>query len=131
MSAYLLDTNILILALRRQESALNLLGSFHQENAQLFISSITRSEIRAGMHPHEATRTDLLLDSFITLSVDARIADLAGTWVYEYARRGIQLTIPDAIIAATAHLYDLTLVTTNQKHFPMPEVRCQPFAPFS
>ena len=129
MADYLLDTNILILALRQQPSALNLLQSFQREEAQLFISAITRAEIKAGMHPHEAQRTEFLLDAFITLDVNATIADLGGAWVYRYARRGVQLTIPDTLIAATAYVHDLTLVTTNQKHFPMPEVRCHPFTP--
>jgi predicted nucleic acid-binding protein len=34
--------------------------------------------------------------------------------------------VPDAIIAATAMTHGLTLVTTNARHFPMPEVSVQP-----
>lgn len=125
MADTLIDTNLLILALRRRPEAIHLLKRLKAEG-ELHISIVTRTEILAGMHPSEEGRTMDLLSSLSNLPVDVASADQAGRWIYAYARRGIQLSVPDAIIAATAFAHGLTLVTTNAKHFPMPEASVQP-----
>jgi len=125
MADTLIDTNLLILALRKRPEAIHLLKRLKAEG-ELHISIVTRTEILAGMHPSEEGRTMDLLSSLSNLPVDVASADQAGRWIYAYARRGIQLSVPDAIIAATAFAHGLTLVTTNAKHFPMPEASVQP-----
>ena len=122
MADYLLDSNILILHLRERPEITALLTQWGTEGA-LYISVATRTEIVAGMRPHEKERTLELLDSLENLPVDEAIADRAGRLIYRYARQGVQLSFADALIAATALEHDLTLATTNPKHFPMPELR--------
>ena len=51
-----------------------------------------------------------------------KIARRAGSLKFEWARKGVTIDITDAIIAATALLYDLWLATDNRKDFPMPEL---------
>ncbi|MBE7473412.1 MAG: hypothetical protein DPW09_38670 [Anaerolineae bacterium] len=119
---YLLDTNVIILALRSAAYALNFLDRFNQTQEQAYISVVTRTEILAGMRPHEEQRTMALLESLTSMLVNEVIADKAGRLIYQYARQGVQLSFPDAQIAATALHYNLTLVTTNTKHFPMPQL---------
>jgi hypothetical protein len=119
---YLLDTNILILHFRNRPDITAMLADW-QANGNLFISVTTRAEIFAGMHSHEEARTVALLDSLSGLPVDEAIADLAGRLIYRYARQGVQLSFPDAQIAATAIHHNLVLATTNAKHFPMPELQ--------
>jgi predicted nucleic acid-binding protein len=123
---HLLDTNILILALRSDPKALDFLDALDREKERACISVATRTEILAGMRPHEEERTMELLDSLDNLLVDEAIADRAGRLIYQYARRGIQLSFPDAIIATTALQHGLTLATTNPKHFPMSDLRLHP-----
>ena len=125
MADYLLDSNILILHLRERPEITALLTQWGTEGA-LYISVATRTEIVAGMRPHEKERTLELLDSLENLPVDEAIADRAGRLIYRYARQGVQLSFADALIAATALEHDLTLATTNPKHFPMPELRLHP-----
>ncbi|NJN93879.1 MAG: type II toxin-antitoxin system VapC family toxin [Anaerolineales bacterium] len=122
MANYLLDTNIIILALRGVPQALNFLDTLNQTQEQSYISVVTRTEILAGMRPHEEERTMTLLESLASILVNEVIADQAGRLIYQYARQGVQLSLPDAQIAATALHYNLTLVTTNTKHFPMPQL---------
>jgi predicted nucleic acid-binding protein len=122
MADYLLDTNVLILHLRDHPELTALLTAW-SETYVLNISMVTRTEVLAGMHPHEEKRTMELLDSLTSLVVDEAIADQAGRLIYTYARRGLQFSFPDALIAATALQHDLTLVTSNAKHFPIPELR--------
>jgi predicted nucleic acid-binding protein len=119
MASHLLDTNILIRRLRNDQAAATLLNSLEQSSG-IYISVVTRTEILAGMRPQQEERTLALLDSLIAFPVDDLVADQAGRWIYRYARRGIHLSVPDALIAATALLEELTLVTMNARHFPMP-----------
>jgi tRNA(fMet)-specific endonuclease VapC len=122
MTDYLLDTNVLILHLRQRPNITALLTQWGEASA-LYISTVTRTEILAGMHSHEERHTLELLDSLTSIVIDQPIADQAGRLIYQYARQGIQVSFPDALIAATALQHDLTLVTTNAKHFPIPELR--------
>lgn len=122
MANYLLDTNVIILTLRGVSQALNFLDTLNQTQEQTYISVVTRTEILAGMRPHEEERTMTLLESLTSILVNEVIADQAGRLIYQYARQGVQLSLPDAQIAATALHYNLTLVTTNTKHFPMPQL---------
>ena len=127
MTDRLLDTNILILALRSDPRALDRLDLWKREGEQPAISVATRTEVLAGMRPHEEVRTLALLNALVNLPVDEAIADQAGRLIYQYARRGFQFSFPDAVIAATALRYDLVLVTTNVRHFPVPELEVEPF----
>ncbi len=124
MTDYLFDTNILIYRLRNNPKVEHLLEQLSDANER-YISTITRAEILAGMHPNEATKTLALLQSFSSISVDDNIADLAGQLLYRYARQGITLSLADMLIAATAIEHNLTLITTNGKHFPIPELSVQ------
>jgi len=74
------------------------------------------------MREHERTRTFDLLDSMRTTPVDHAIADQAGELIRSWRTQGITLGDADAVIAATAISLGLDLVTTNARHFPMPEL---------
>ena len=126
MSERLLDTNVLILHLREKPGIAEILTRWGEES-DLYISVVTRTEILAGMRPREEERTLALLNALVNLPVDEAIADQAGRLIYQYARQGFQFSFPDAIIAATALRYNLVLVTTNIRHFPVPDLEIEPF----
>jgi predicted nucleic acid-binding protein len=121
MSDYLLDTNILILYLRKTEGYYELLDTLARDDT-LYISTITRLEIIRGMHERERKDTFNLLDSIETIDITIEISDSAGELIRLWRTRGIVLEDADAIIAATALNSGLALVTTNAKHFPMPDL---------
>ncbi len=83
---------------------------------------MTRFEVLRGMRDRERESTFNLLNSFEALDVTSEIADQAGELIRSWRSRGITLGDADAIIAATALQHGLVLVTTNPKHFPMPDL---------
>ncbi len=124
MAGHLLDSNILILALRAHPLALDLLDRLRHEE-DVYISVVSRAEILAGMHAHEEARTMALLDSLPALSIDVSVADRAGRLLYSLPRKGQTISFSDALIAATALEHRLTVVTTNARHFAIPDLDVQ------
>lgn len=121
MTDRLLDSGLLIRYLRKSPEYRKLLRSMALIG-QLFISAYTRLEIVRGMRDHEQQETFELMDSMFTLPMDNFIADQAGELIQSWRTRGITLGDADAVIAATALYYEFDLVTTNARHFPMPEL---------
>jgi predicted nucleic acid-binding protein len=126
MADLLLDSNVLILHLRKRGSASDFLLQWGRED-NVHISVLTRAEIIASMRPREEGPTVELLGAMPSESVTPPVADRAGRLIYSLARDGVQLSFPDAIIAATALEHDLTLVTTNARHFPVSGLKVQEF----
>ena len=114
----LLDTCFVIGLLRGMELYWDYVERLLERTAPS-VSAVTRAEIYAGCHPSEETGTKAVLSCFRTISVSSGIADMAGRYVYGYARRGLTLHLEDALIGATAVDEQLILITQNVSHFPM------------
>ena len=114
----LLDTNFLIGLLRGAQPYWEYLEQLLAQTAPL-ISTVTRAEVYAGCHPSEEAETESVLSLFGAVPIDADIADMAGRFVYQFARRGVTLHLEDAMIGATAAKEYLILITRNVDHFPM------------
>ena len=121
MSDYLIDTNILILYMRKTAGYYELLDTLAADDA-LYISAITRLEIIRGMRDREREATFDILDSLETIEINIEIADKAGELIRTWRTKGVVLEDADALIAASALEHGLALVTTNSKHFPMPDL---------
>lgn len=104
--------------LRGRGDAVRLVRTLGQAE-RLAVTTVTRLELHASLLPKERYRTHKLLSRFITYDLDAHIADRAGDYVRECRSGSITLSVPDAIIAATATKHQVTLVTFNPKHFPI------------
>ncbi len=128
MPTRLLDTNVLIFALRRRVPAIDLLDQLRQQD-DAAISVATRTEILARMRPREEPTTMALLNSLRNLPVTAEAADLAGRLIFRLARNGLQLSFPDALIAATAIVHDLAIVTPNATQFAPAGAKVEPWTP--
>ncbi len=103
----LLDTNILIDHLRGVEAAAIIIeqSSYHA------ISALSRIEVLTGTDKNAPDMQILdFLNRFDTLAVDIKIADAATTFIQHY-----KLNMPDAIIAATAKVHNLILLTRDQE----------------
>jgi predicted nucleic acid-binding protein len=120
VSRYLLDTNVVSETRRKRQD--NRVASFFAtvQPSELYISVLTFGELRKGAALKE--RSDAAIASIYTqwidgleaaydthiLGVDARIAKLWGRLSADRSRPMI-----DTLLAATAIIHDLTLVTRN------------------
>jgi len=118
----LIDTDIAIDFLRRQEYARDLLEQWAREGL-LAISALTHLEIYQGMRTGEERATNFFLDGLITVDVDTAIARRAGKILKNLRSKGRTIGIADAIIAATALQLDTPLLTNNTEHYPFSNLR--------
>lgn len=123
MAEYLLDSNVLILAIRGKAKALDFLDELESQRQPIYISVITRTEVLAGMREHEEKRTRELLALLMSLPVNVKVSDRAGQLINQYRKKGVQLPFRDTLIGATALEYGLTLATANRKDFPYPDLK--------
>jgi predicted nucleic acid-binding protein len=121
---YLVDTCVLVDHLRGYPPAHDWLRKCIEEDPviQFYYSAITVAELFAGLPQKQETPVLRLLGIMNCLEIDAGIAQTAGGYVRKW-RPSHGVEIPDALLAATAKKYDFTLVTLNQRHFPMEDIK--------
>jgi toxin FitB len=100
----LVDTDVLVDHLRGAHA-------FHPRRATVSYSTITRCELFAGTRDAEEM-VGRLLAPFRELSVGRDVAEAAGR-----IRRETGIRTPDALIAGTALVHGLTLMTRNRRDF--------------
>jgi predicted nucleic acid-binding protein len=92
----------------------------------LIIASFTRLEVLQGMRSHERGRTLALLNALVTHPLDVPTTDRAAALIREQLGQRKTIAGPDAVIAATALVRDVALVTLNPRHFPFAGLTVQP-----
>jgi predicted nucleic acid-binding protein len=112
-----IDTDVLIDYLRDQAQAVTWLEERAELN--LAVSAVTLAELYVGVREgEERSRLDAFSAAFGVLPLDGATATQAGLWRRQYGRtHGTGLA--DALIAASVQAAGGTLVTLNQRHFPM------------
>jgi len=111
----IVDTDVLIDYLRGTENAVAFIIRHVNE---IKLSSISITELYAGMRPHERTEMAAFLSLFEIIPIDSELARAAGLLKRDYfPSHGVG--IADAIIAATAQQHAAELVTLNTRHYPM------------
>ena len=117
----IIDTDILIDAMHGLPNAITFLDE--QRNPGIQISIISAMELIAGCrNKAEITELQKFLQKIILLPITPTASEIAYQLVTSfYHSHGLHL--PDALIAATALEYDLTLYTRNTRHFrPIPRL---------
>jgi len=109
----LIDTNIVIDCFRQNENMLSEILKIGFGN--IGISSVTVCEIYQGMKKSEKRETVELLRKFNRFLITEAVSKRTESLVLENFDKG--LTLPDALIAATALENNLLLFTLNKKDF--------------
>ena len=120
MGLFLLDTTVLVDFSRHREPVYSRLQEMLEGNDEVGVSPINVTEFFSWFPPERTAAWVRWLDSLRYWPISRRAAEQAGAWRYEFARRGVTLSVPDTLITAVAHELGATLVTDNARHFPMP-----------
>jgi predicted nucleic acid-binding protein len=118
----LLDTSVLIDALRLRHRRRELLAELVQAGYTLATSAQNIAEVYAGMRPDEAQRTEALLSVLDCYNLTGTSGRRAGALKQQWARKGHTLTLADMMVAVIALERGCTLMTDNLKDFPMEEL---------
>ena len=122
----LLDTTVLVDALRARNKRRELLAQLVRQGHELCTTALNVAEVHGGMRPHERSATETFLDAFPSFAIDLVIARSAGDFKSQWARQGRTLGIVDCAIAAAAVEHGCLLATDNRRDFPMPEIKLYP-----
>ena len=122
MAAALLDTTVLIDALRGRPAGQRIRGLRTAGEDVPYVCAVNVEELARGVRAGEEAALDRLLDGLRFAAITRDDAERAGRWRRDFAQRGITLSQADCLIASAAVGAGARLITGNPKHFPMPEL---------
>jgi len=124
MSLYLLDTDIVIGCLRGEAWAREVLLRCHQRGHLLSYTPITSTEIYRGLRHGEEEITSEFFATLTCIQLTCEMGETAGKYQQQFrASHGVELA--DALIAAASVHSHAILLTTNAKHYPMPDLQIE------
>ncbi len=115
----LVDSDILIAHLRGVTAARHWLEEARRETGPLAISAISITEVAGGMRSQERREVNRLLATMRRFPVTEQVAWRAAGFMRTYRRSHQGIGLGDYLIAGTAEVEGLELVTLNVEHFPM------------
>ncbi len=112
----LLDTNIIIDCLRQKKETIKTIEQLIQYD-HLVISQVTVTEIYAGIRQSELKAVSQYLDIFLRTPIDECVSQKAGHILNQSRKQGITMNYQDSVIAASAIIQNIPLLTNNKKDF--------------
>ena len=124
MARLLLDTTVLIDALRGRPAAARVAG-LRRRGTEPWVCAISVEEIRRGLRPGEELPATRLFNGLRIAPLGAAEGMRAGSWRRSFASRGVTLHQADCLVAAAAAEIGAALATANVDDFPMAEIDVQ------
>lgn len=122
----IVDTDVLIWYAKKNKKAIDLLHTSHSLN----ISVVTYMEIIQGVRnkgERNAFKKALSTLKISVLQINDQVSTKAMFFVEQYALSHA-MELADALIGATSIVYQLPLLTGNEKHYKhLPEIRMSEF----
>lgn len=97
------------------------------EGDEPFVNEIVVCEVRAGLRRAEIAELATLLEPIEFIQPGPQSASLAGQWRRDAHERGLNLSLPDALIASAAVAIDAAVLTRNLKDFALTPVRVETY----
>jgi predicted nucleic acid-binding protein len=124
VAKYLLDTDVVIEWLRRDDRVVTWLKEHDRRGDFMALTPISIAEIYAGLRRREEFILGDILKVLHCVEVDERVGRKAGHYRQRFGRsHGVE--VADALIAGTAHVHGLVLCSRNLRHYPMRDIRKQ------
>jgi predicted nucleic acid-binding protein len=124
---YLLDTTFTIDYLRVRDDAIQRMRELIERGDEPFINDIVVCELASGARPADARGLDALIRAVEFVQPGPDVARLAGRWRGEARARGLTLSLPDALIAATADALGAIVLTRNLRDFALTPVAVEEY----
>lgn len=116
MPLILIDTDILIDVARNVQPAIDALENLNK-TYRVAISSVTEMELIVGCkNKSELRKLEKFLQYFSIIPIDRQITETAVKFLKKY-QLSHNLLIADALIAATAIVFDIDFISKNQRDF--------------
>ena len=122
MGSILLDTTVLIDALRGRPGVIERLARVQRAGDLPFTSAVNVEEVYRGLRPTEAEAAAVLLRGIRIAPLGRAEGERAGVWRRDFAARGVTLAQADCLVAAAAVGVSARLATGNARHFPMADL---------
>jgi|SRR5687768_139054 len=119
---FLLDTSFAIDFLRARPDAVARMERLVSAGDEPYINDVVLCELATGTRPSEIGALDAFVNGMEFVQPVPEVARLAGTWRGAARARGATLSVPDALIAATADALGATVLTRNQRDFALTPV---------
>ncbi|HCH59330.1 MAG: putative ribonuclease VapC [Candidatus Amesbacteria bacterium GW2011_GWA2_47_11b] len=119
---YILDSDIAIWILRKHKLLVSAIERLSSQNFTS-ISAITVAEVYKNAFPTELSGVEDFFKNQWVIPVSLEIAREAGLYWNQFHKKLVNISTLDCMIAATARLNGLTVVTLNTRHFPMPDIK--------
>jgi predicted nucleic acid-binding protein len=117
MTAFLLDTTVFIHQWKQDPRVVAWIEAAISANDELLTTSVNVAEVYAGAKPEDRPTWDAFFPRLSVVPISAVDGSWAGRTQYDLARKGVQVQLSDALIAAAAVARGLTVVTENSKDF--------------
>lgn len=118
---FLVDTNVLILALKSIEPDKTFLKKIISRK-KLYLSAISVGEFLSQAAIEAEEKFNKIINKFPVLPVDLEVARIAALYRKDFLKQK-RIQLLDYFLASQAKLNNLTLVTHNKADFPMKDIK--------
>jgi predicted nucleic acid-binding protein len=123
----LLDSAFVIDHMRGLPEAVDRYRVLFEAGDEPLVNEIVVCEVRAGTKPADLPSLHALLEPVEFIQPGPGAALVAGAWRFHARKRGLHLSLADALVAAAAHSVDAAVLTRNVRHFALTPVRVETY----
>jgi predicted nucleic acid-binding protein len=116
---YLLDATFAIDFLNGRSEAVARLERLFAVGDEAFLNDVVVCELASGARRADETGLAALIRAVEFVQPGPEVAERAGRWRGQARARGVTISVPDALIAATADALGATVVTRNVRDFTL------------
>jgi predicted nucleic acid-binding protein len=117
MKRYMFDTCVLIDAGRGIEPTISRIRSWVDGKDEPGICVVQIAELFSGLPQARRRAAEVFIEPLTRWNISYSVARDAGISRYQLARRGVQVSVADSLIAAVARNISAVVVTSNLKDF--------------
>lgn len=124
---YLLDSTFVIDYLRGDPDAIERYRRMFDAGDEPLTTEIVVCEVATGARAHPDPDLTAFLEPLEFVQPGPEAALLAGSWRADARRRGLSLSLADALIAGAAEATGAVVLTRNVRDFALTPVRVEPY----